>query len=985
MDPVCESASCSEDGGNVFHQISRLARKYPACEGGCVSDAALQFKAFGVEGGEVRIGIPSDPNTMMKWFCDLSLHVLNNNQLRKEPYTLRELVYSQTHRVMFTMNMLEGEVVRGNTLTYSLQNTLRERAASLFAQVFKYSGKGEVLFSFIPNLGNKRIDVVAKNVLVDSKEIQRIFGDDDSERDIYNYIKNGIGMDLSLMELPRDGSCLSVPLAGGKCGKQSMCKLIYDELLPVFLHSNPCYKGKCYNAKFSRHIEMKFVEKKHKVQEQEKKKRYETLKRKHEIMAPLAPIPGVDLTSNLLMDLEKVIDLFVPGDPEYVLYINKFICHVNTGSDFFLEKKYDPMTGQTKLVDIPSAERLRSKYKQLIKTVYEEGGNGNKEEKAKKYYIINEWLESKYHLMVEDVVLCPSKPTLIEDEWNPRSPGDPKCLYVNKWVDFRYKVLMRRYNWTEREMCVPGPKIDRTAGLNSYMDKVSKKSIADRTYLEVILEHIFRVYCRKSAILFWAFNGFFYNIFEHPADRIGVNMVVVGNFGVGKSILIEALGEFGLGKGTLYHYLGGDGYRLTSRFNSIFETCLLAFVDEAESKNVSDAIMKSQITETTKMTEVKFGPVRMTPNFTNFIEAGNSYARKIEPGDRRAWCMECDSDAKFMHTPEVRDKLAAACGRNKNIPPIGIIQYIMWLKENQRMFECLDFRTQPYMTAFKKNHILKDIDPVYKWWRDVLSSEVQPKQVKSIKEQYQAQFDDGVGPMDEADERSRWTGETTWNILWSNFKRVYANTKTNQTEFERMLSLCVVLKEKPTKAGDKVVPHADKPLFFGCIAACWAQFDVFLTYGAVQDTLLCNGKTQHEFKWIKQLYISHYKDQRERDVGKAAGGFHMRCESCCRCSDSWAYAQEHCLGEIRAEADKAIDDERKGILPAVFYKEERGELFAGTAAEVCHGDPERAADHGSSQELEAEGGEGSVADWTGLGEDPLYLSQSSQSSVELWY
>lgn len=970
----------------MLQPVRELANKYGVHSGLCSPDGALVF-SLSPGGEEIEIGIPKYiarlyDDTVSKWDKDVDLAIFQNKALKLHKWGLWEHVYSAQHKLYFTVKYKFSEQwspTRNNFLPPGSQGELTEKVGVFLEGTFKKRLEPEL--AFIPHYDKNMCNVVVTNCAITRADVHTML---EFEEVLEAFRDIGIHMD-HMEPVYREGKppFLRIPVPESKCGSRvKQLKLIgglHSTLVtPVF--RKPVTKPLEFSSRFLATIkEIKQRAKEERLRE-EQERQDEANRHRDGNRPDKNHVPGIDMKSDELMDEDALLHMFQdPDDYEYVNYINRFLVHVRAGKPYYMVKRVNSLTGQVYMMTVACSGDLKNMFSGLLKKVKVEGDDGKC--RVKKVNIISSWLEHRGHLQVHEAVLLPDKPTLVVDEL--RDDTNKPQVYLNTWIDFAYKIYLKRY--TEQQLHVTGPEPGKS--LVSYMKRVCATPLPQRQYLEVILEHIYRVYCSGSAVMFWAFCAFFYNILEKPHERMGATMVVVGDFGVGKSLLIQCIGEFALGSGTLYHYFGGDGKRLTSRFNGYFNTGILAFIDEAENCDPSQSgILKSQITEETKQSEVKFGAVNLVRNYMNFIYCGNSFAEVILPGDRRHWCMECDPQAKTKMTHAVRDKLAEACGKKRGVGPLGILQFVMWLKRNKRIFERFDFRVQPYMTPFKRNHMMKHMDDVYKWWKDILRAEVQPKKLTSSRSEY-------YNPPGEGDdERAKWTGQTTWAILWGDYKRNYGGRgssrkqQLSQTDFESLLVKCVVIRQEAIKVGQAPIPHADRPLFFGCIAACWAQFDVFLTMGSVHATFqnLDGAQYYENPDWIKRLFVTRYKDDKQRGVGEGQGAFHDRCELCGRCSGSWQKLQEQGVEHLRVEALQTIKEEEEGIMPTVFYRQEGGEGVQHPQPKVCHGEGQRTSYDGSSEE---DGSDASAWDELRFAvdrtDDAVSLPASVSSSSEL--
>ena len=631
-------------------------------------------------------------------------------------------------------------------------------------------------------------------------------------------------------------------------------------------------------------------------------------------------LPGIDLSDNRLLDDQKLLDMFHdPLDDQYVEYINNFVVHVSVKRNQFGVKRLYNRTGQM-YVELMDKESFMTAHSKLWKFVQIETEDNNGELKLRrtKVEIMKAWLQHIKHLQVYSIVFAPGEPTLVVNDvrFVPLDMGldhvlVPPQVQLNVFTDFSFKFLKLRFLNKPSYRNAKGPKAPRYGDLGSMnlKDWMNLHSSGPRSKLAVILHHMYSVFCSGNSIMFWALNAWMSNILRNPMHRSQACIMITGMFGVGKSKFWQALGKYMFGQGMLYHYFGGDGERLTGRFNGSFQG-LFIFIDEAENCDPKAAArIKSLITESTLMTERKFEETVTMDNYMNFVFCGNSLGQVIEPGDRRYWIMECNPAAKEAMTKAQRDALADACSDNDRDPnaPEGIMQYEKWLAENEEAFNNFDFYVQPYMTPKKRSHIMENMHSVYKWWVDVMTSQVEPQRTtRSISEQFY-----GQGGGDDDSTCIKWSGQTTWETLYKNYEARYRGLR-NESLFERLLIKCVVLYTEPVSVGREPVARSKRPVYFGCLEACWAQFEVFIKRGTVHEESAASERYENK-EWLSQLYEDVFRKERKEDLEN----HHVNCVLCSRCSMKYKDVDRV---ELAANAKDAIWKEDRGELPDIFFK-----------------------------------------------------------------
>ncbi|MBA6362322.1 integrase [Colwellia sp. BRX8-4] len=136
----------------------------------------------------------------------------------------------------------------------------------------------------------------------------------------------------------------------------------------------------------------------------------------------------------------------------------------------------------------------------------------------------------------------------------------------------------------------------------------------------LILNHIHDVLCGGDSVASLYFIQWLAHIFQKPADKPSVAILMKSAEGTGKGTLYKLLKKM---LGSNSNQVNGH-YQLTGRFNSVIAGKLLIFGDEVDltSKAVFDKA-KGIISEPTISLELKGIDAEPVPNFARFIFAGN--------------------------------------------------------------------------------------------------------------------------------------------------------------------------------------------------------------------------------------------------------------------------------------------------------------------------------------------------------------------------
>ena len=151
-----------------------------------------------------------------------------------------------------------------------------------------------------------------------------------------------------------------------------------------------------------------------------------------------------------------------------------------------------------------------------------------------------------------------------------------------------------------------------------------------------ILNHIREVWCADNPRVYTYVIKWLAHAICRPWVKMGVALVLVGNEGCGKSLLINALGRiFGQ-----YYLAISDMEDLLGRFSSLMVGKLLLFADEVVwggCKSISGKL-KALITEPQMRCEHKGFDTYMVDSFTNFILATNNHWAVPAGENARRWC-----------------------------------------------------------------------------------------------------------------------------------------------------------------------------------------------------------------------------------------------------------------------------------------------------------------------------------------------------------
>lgn len=157
---------------------------------------------------------------------------------------------------------------------------------------------------------------------------------------------------------------------------------------------------------------------------------------------------------------------------------------------------------------------------------------------------------------------------------------------------------------------------------------------------EVIANHDKEIY---TYILDWMADAV-----QNRAQRPGVAMVLRGGSGAGKGTMIDIFGKlFG------QHYIHvSNAKHIVGNFNAHLKDCLILFGDEAFYANDKEheSVLKTLITEPTRILEYKGKDAMVMPNYTRLMMASNkTWVVPVEMDDRRFFIIDVSGKKSKDH------------------------------------------------------------------------------------------------------------------------------------------------------------------------------------------------------------------------------------------------------------------------------------------------------------------------------------------------
>ena len=143
---------------------------------------------------------------------------------------------------------------------------------------------------------------------------------------------------------------------------------------------------------------------------------------------------------------------------------------------------------------------------------------------------------------------------------------------------------------------------------------------------------------------------------QKPWIKTRVTPILSGSQGAGKGVIIQKFGEI-LGAASFIQYTDSDKVLANFQMDSV-KTNIFSLLDEvtfAGDKKQASAL-KGLISEKRRIWEAKFINAISIESYTNFFMLSNyNNVARVEAGDRRYFCMECDSRYAGPQTDEIAE------------------------------------------------------------------------------------------------------------------------------------------------------------------------------------------------------------------------------------------------------------------------------------------------------------------------------------------
>jgi hypothetical protein len=256
---------------------------------------------------------------------------------------------------------------------------------------------------------------------------------------------------------------------------------------------------------------------------------------------------------------------------------------------------------------------------------------------------------------------------------------------------------------------------------------VEPAATLDISRIEKYMWHVNNIICSDDVELkeyIWAWAA---DMFQVPADKKGVAVVLRGGKGTGKGFFAKPLLLL-----WGHHAMSIiNPNQFTGRFNAHLANKILMYIDEAfwtGNKKQDEGIVKGLITESTIAIEAKGVDVVLVDNFNKFIMASNQdWAVPATPDERRFCCIDVSPEA--AQNIRYFAQLQAEMDHPEFLP--NLLRYLL-----DYQYDPVTVRRPPGSQALTDQK-LHGLEPAQEWWYEVLQSAYESNMYKEwVKDGY---------------------------------------------------------------------------------------------------------------------------------------------------------------------------------------------------------------------------------------------------------
>lgn len=228
------------------------------------------------------------------------------------------------------------------------------------------------------------------------------------------------------------------------------------------------------------------------------------------------------------------------------------------------------------------------------------------------------------------------------------------------------------------------------------------------------LAHLRDNVCRGDEALYNWVVGWFAQMVQRPAKKVGTSLVLRGPQGVGKTKVGEVFGSLF----NAHYALVSDPRYITGRFNAHLKSCLLLHCDEAfwAGDHAAEGKLKDLVTGDHHFVEFKGKEVIRIQNYVRLLVCGNpNWLVPAGFGERRFAVLDVGENHKEDHA-----YFAAIDAEMDNGGREALLHHLLNFD-----LTTVNLRTIPKTTALLDQQ-LASLDAEQGWWLDVLSRGLLP-------------------------------------------------------------------------------------------------------------------------------------------------------------------------------------------------------------------------------------------------------------------
>lgn len=221
-----------------------------------------------------------------------------------------------------------------------------------------------------------------------------------------------------------------------------------------------------------------------------------------------------------------------------------------------------------------------------------------------------------------------------------------KVSFINRWMDDSCIKTYEKIDFLPPPLICPSYVYNLFDGFSAEKLPMLEDSDDIEQLSKPILDHIFLI-CGKDTPIYTYFIKWLAHIIQKPGVLSRTAPIIKSAQGCGKNILLDFIGDKILGE--KYYYSSSRAEDFFGRFNTVLKNKLLLNLNETSGKDTFEVNekIKCQITDITIPIEEKGLNTITIRNCGRYIfTTNNENSVKIQPKERRLFCMESSSEHK---------------------------------------------------------------------------------------------------------------------------------------------------------------------------------------------------------------------------------------------------------------------------------------------------------------------------------------------------